>query len=168
MILFNDALISFSDSMIPLYAATRLHQAGEIEEAKRFYYSAHHRNPGNAGIAVALAEVILMTEQDWDSINHYFHIALEGRLSAPLKERLFFLEILWGKLTGHEEFADGVLRYALGVIAESSNRRIDLAHWDQRINQQFQGKDQVFARDLLALFEGGMSCDEFTKAHPKK
>jgi tetratricopeptide (TPR) repeat protein len=167
-ILFDDALISFSDSMIPLYAATRLHQAGEIEEAKRFYYSAHHRNSGNAGIAVALAEVILMTEKDWDSINHYFHVAQKGRLSAPLKERLFFLEILWGRLTGNEEFADGVLRYALGVIAESPNRRIDLAHWNKWISKQFQGKDQAFAQDLLALFEGGMSCDEFSKAHPKK
>lgn len=161
--IFELAALIFDEDRVPHYAATRLHAVGEFKKAKTFYQYAHIRNPRNVAAVLSLAEVMMLSDDDPDWVNYTFHLAADLPKNPAMTEKLYFMEILWGMRTNHEEFARSVLDYCLRDMNGNKERSLDLKDWREWIERRFRGEQQVKARAIVDLFEGKISVDAFLK-----
>ncbi|MCZ7582261.1 MAG: hypothetical protein M5R36_02385 [Deltaproteobacteria bacterium] len=97
-------MVWVSDARLPLYAAQQFHRRGQLKEALLLYNYAYGRDAQNVSTALALAEVLLLLDDDKELVNIYLNAAGELPRSPSQDDRLRWLMIAWGLVTGRSDF----------------------------------------------------------------
>jgi tetratricopeptide (TPR) repeat protein len=163
---FLRAAAWFTDAKIPLYAATKLHAAGALRQARALYDYAFSRDSDNITASLALAEILLLLNDDLELVNVYLNYAYRLPKNEAQKAKLQFMMIIWGMRDGRPDYYKPMLKFVMDSAGKGPEIKLDLGVWKQWAQRSFTGADAVLANDLIAFREGSMTAAAFRSAHP--
>ena len=157
------ASVSFDARLLPA-AARIVQQAGDPQFAADLLAATYAADPTATEAGVLTLESSLLANADRD------HGGLIAQLDPTVKqpderELLYWLELYWAAISGHNDYFAQLLPHALKFVASRPTTRVELAKWPPVVAERLAGPRLAEMQDLLAVFARRLPAKDFARKY---